>query len=353
MVASPALLARRRSFLAMPQCLITGASGFVGTNLARRLQNDAWTVSALVRPTSQVDALKRLDVELRSGSLQDAASLAEAVRGVDVVFHLAGRTKALDPADFHRDNAAGARLVAEACAAVDPPPVLVMTSSLAAGGPGTFKAPRRESDPPQPVSHYGRSKLAGEQAVAELADRVPTTVLRPPIVFGPGDMASLQMFRGMKMLPLHPTPGLRRWGVSVVYVDDLCTALAAAAVRGERLAAPGVDAAPGQGVYHVAAQRDLTYGEFGRLAGQAAGWIVVPLPLPKLAFWVVGGGMELVGRARRRPGLVNLDKARESSAAGWVCSAEKIRAQLDYRPAASIEQQLADTVAWYRAQKWL
>ncbi|MCB1134620.1 MAG: NAD-dependent epimerase/dehydratase family protein, partial [Verrucomicrobiae bacterium] len=167
------------------------------------------------------------------------------------VFHLAGRTKALDAAEFHRDNAAGVQIVAETCAAQDPPPVLVMTSSLAAGGAGTFKSPRREDDPPAPVSHYGRSKLAGERAAAEFADRVPITVIRPPIVFGPGDKATLQMFRGMRMFPVHPTPGFTKWPVSLVYAGDLCAALTQAAVRGERLPAPGAtDAAPGQGVYY-------------------------------------------------------------------------------------------------------
>ncbi|MAT71962.1 MAG: hypothetical protein CMJ58_20860 [Planctomycetaceae bacterium] len=337
----------------MPTCLITGASGFVGANLARRLQSEGWEVQALVRPTSQVESLEQLGVKLVVGSLQDCESLESAVRNVDVVFHLAGRTKALRADEFVRDNAAGARNVAAACASCQPPPVLVVTSSLAAAGPGTFKQPRRESDPPAPVSHYGHSKLAGERHLAEFADRVPTTILRPPIVFGPADQASLQMFRGMKWLPVHPTPGFRRWPVSVVYVDDLCDALAAAAVRGERLPAPGVEAPDGTGIYHVAAERNLTYGEFGTLAGAAAGWVVAPLPLPKLAFWVVGGGMELLGRLRGRAGLVNFDKARESCAAGWVADDAKIRQQLDYRPSATIEKQLADTVAWYRARKWL
>ncbi|MCA9234998.1 MAG: NAD-dependent epimerase/dehydratase family protein [Planctomycetales bacterium] len=338
----------------MPHCLITGASGFVGTNLVRHVCRQGWTVRALVRPTSDVAELKRLDVALAYGSLQDAESVQAALRGVDVVFHLAGRTKALDAAEFHRDNAAGVQIVAETCAAQDPPPVLVMTSSLAAGGAGTFKSPRREDDPPAPVSHYGRSKLAGERAAAEFADRVPITVIRPPIVFGPGDKATLQMFRGMRMFPVHPTPGFTKWPVSLVYAGDLCAALTQAAVRGERLPAPGAtDAAPGQGVYYVAAERNMSYGEFGRLGATSAGWIVAALPLPKAAFWVVGGVTELVSQWRGKQALVNFDKVREIYAPGWVCSDEKIRRQLDYRPSATVEEQMADTVAWYRAQGWL
>ena len=77
------------------------------------------------------------------------------------------------------------------------------------------------------------------------------------------------------------------------------------------------------------------------------------LPLPKAAFWVVGGVTELVSQWRGKPALANFDKVREIYAPGWVCSDEKIRRQLDYRPSATVEEQMADTVAWYRAQGWL
>ncbi|MBX3426000.1 MAG: NAD-dependent epimerase/dehydratase family protein [Pirellulales bacterium] len=337
----------------MPSCLITGASGFVGSNLARIARDAGWRVRGLIRSASNADELERLHVELVFGSLDDEASLAAAVHGVDVVFHIAGRTKALRREEFARDNVEGTRRVAQACAAQSPPPVLVMTSSLAAGGPGTFAQPRRETDAAEPVSHYGRSKLEAERELAAVADRVPASVVRPPIVFGPGDRASLQMFRGMKFLPLHPTPGFRRWPVSVVYVDDLCRGLIEIALRGERAPKSDAGAASGEGVYYIAAERNVTYGEFGRLAGAAAGWLVVPVPLFVAAFWGVGAMGEAIGRLRSRPCLINLDKARETSARGWVCDDAKLRNQLDYRPTGSLEEQLATTVAWYRERGWL
>ena len=98
----------------MTLALITGASGFVGSNLARRLSNDGWEVRCLVRPTSRTGPLESLGVELGRGSLDDAASLADAVRGVDVVFHLAGRVAACRNEDFFRDNVEGTRAVAQA-----------------------------------------------------------------------------------------------------------------------------------------------------------------------------------------------------------------------------------------------
>jgi nucleoside-diphosphate-sugar epimerase len=243
--------------------------------------------------------------------------------------------------------------MAEACAAQARPPVFVIDSSLAAGGPGTMKTPRREADPERPVSAYGRSKLAAEQAAAAVRPHLPISIVRPPMVFGQADRASLQLFRSMQMLPLHLSPGMRRFPVSLVHVTDLCDALVRIASRGERLSGdqPAVD--PGQGKYYVAADRNITYGEMGQLAAKAAGWAVATVPLPRPIFWIAGSIGEFVGRMRKRPALVNFDKVREACAAGWVCSDEKLRSQLGYHPAAPLEDRFAETVAWYRQHGWL
>jgi nucleoside-diphosphate-sugar epimerase len=337
----------------MSRCLITGASGFVGSNLTARLRDEGWDVRCLVRSTSRIEPLEKLGVELINGSLHDSDSLTGAVRNVDTVFHVAGRTAALRAAEYDRDNVEVTRLVAQACAAQSQPPVLVMVSSLAAGGPGTPRAPRQETDSEAPVSHYGRSKLAAERAAAETAGDVPTSVVRPPMVFGPGDRASLQIYRGMKFLPVHPSPGFRRFPVSLVHVSDLCDALVRVAQNGERLPAGGDGSAAGVGKYYVAADRSITYGELGQLAARAAGWAIAPLPLPRTIFWIAGSIGEVMGRVRGRAAVLNLDKIREATARGWVCSDAKIRSQLGYAPTGPLEDRFAETVAWYREHNWL
>ena len=338
----------------MSSCLITGASGFVGSNLARLLRSEGWNVRCLVRAASRLDQIESLGCEIIRGSLDDVASLKAAVAGVEVVFHLAGRTAALRATEFVRDNVDGTRLLAEACAAQPNPPVLMMVSSLAAGGPGTLKAPRRETDPERPVSAYGRSKLAAEQAAIAASGKAPVSIVRPPMVFGQADRASLQIFRGMQFLPVHPTPGMRRFAVSLIHVRDLCDALLRVATRGERVqSVSGDEPEHSRGKYYVAADRNITYGELGQLASRAAGWAVATLPLPTPIFWLAGSLGEILGRVRKRPAVLNFDKVREATAAGWVCSDEKIRTGLGYQPGATLEQRFAETVAWYREHGWL
>ena len=342
----------------MPRCLITGASGFVGSNLVAHMEDAGWAVRCLMRPTSQTEHLASHEVEWIVGSLADRAILKLAVAGVDAVFHLAGRLQALHLDDFQRDNVVGTRHVAQACADQPNPPVMVYVSSVAAGGPATEHAPRIETDTDRPVSNYGRSKLAAEQAAATWASEVPLSIVRPPIIFGPADHEGLKIFQSAKRFHLHLIPGFHGFPISIVHVGDLCDALLRVATHGRRI--PPATHPKGNrpvdtsmGTYYVTTQRVFDYREMGQLAARALGTWTLVLPLPKFFFWTVGAVGEGVGQLVRQPHYLNFDKMREATASGWVCSDEKIRRELNYQPAAPLAQQFAETVRWYTEHKWL
>lgn len=338
----------------MPRSLVTGATGFVGANLAEQLSQRGWDVRCLVRDPARAEHLRQLGVEVEIGSLDDPASLARAVRGVDLVFHAAGRVHALGENQFTADNVVGTRNVAEACARESQPPTLVFISSLAAAGPSVAGQPRREGEVDQPISAYGRSKLAAERTAAEWAGEIPLSIVRPPIIFGPRDRSSLKLFRSVNFARLHPVPGLRQLPVSLVHVEDLCDALLRVAESGTRVAPIGNGSfAIAPATYYVAAERTVTYGDLGRLAARALGRRVAVTPLPRFMFWVVGGAVEVIGRVRGKPGLLNLDKIREAMASGWECSDAKLRQELGYQQAASLEDRFQQTATWYRENGWL
>ena len=121
------------------------------------------------------------------------------------------------------------------------PPRLVFCSSLAAAGPSVPGRPRREEETPAPVSLYGRSKLGGEQAVREFADRVPSVILRPPIVYGPGDQEFLPSMLPMARMGVMLKSGFGPKHYSLIHVDDLCTALLAATDLRDISTLPGHD----------------------------------------------------------------------------------------------------------------
>jgi dihydroflavonol-4-reductase len=330
--------------------LLTGATGFIGQHLARNLVARGDRVTALVRHTSVTGPLEAVGVRLTRGDLVTAEGLPEALRGVDVVIHLAGVTKALDEVDFQRGNAQATRRLVEAMARLERPARLVLCSSLAAAGPSRAGQPRRETDAPAPVSAYGRSKLGAEQAVRDFAARIPSVIVRPPIVYGPGDREFLP-----SLLPML------RWGValksgqgpkhySLIHVDDLCAALVAAAERGATVSAE--DAAAG--VYFVSDGREYTWEEvceaLARALGRARARVVA---LPDAVGHVVGLGMELQARLRGTVPMLNRDKARDMACEAWTCTPERARDALGFMPGTAIEQGFPATLAWYRQQGWL
>ena len=244
----------------MTKALVTGASGFIGSHLVEALARGGHEVACLMRSTSRTERLEPFGPRLLQGDVTDPASLATAVEGVDVVYHLAGVTKTHRAKQMWRVNEQGVRNVAEACAAKTTPPVLIVTSSLAAAGPAPAGRLRRESDPPQPVSHYGRSKRAGEVAAKSFASQLPVTIVRPPIVFGQDDRDMLQMFRLIAIFGLHLVPGLGRRKVSLIHAADLAEALILAAERGVRLLGRSAgEQAAGRGFYFVAYNEHPTY----------------------------------------------------------------------------------------------
>jgi nucleoside-diphosphate-sugar epimerase len=330
------------------KALITGANGFIGEHLIRTLMAHGEAVRAMVRREAAGEPLRALGAEIVLGDVTQPATLAPAVAGVDVVFHLAGLVKALHSEELFRVNEEGAGNVARACSQLANPPVLVLVSSLAAAGPAPNGQPRTESDPIEPVSNYGRSKRAGEMAAAEFAAEVPLTVVRPPVVFGEGDMNTCLLFQPIARHGVHAVPGLKPRKVSLIHADDLAEALWLAAGRGTRVDRDRTDAA---GYYFVAGDQDPEYVQLGRLIGDAVGRPrVFVVRTPDWMGRCAGACSEVVARLRGRPAIFNLDKMREASAGSWVCSAERIRNELGFKVTRPLGDRLRQTADWYASR---
>jgi nucleoside-diphosphate-sugar epimerase len=283
------------------------------------------------------------------------------VASVDVVYHLAGLTKANSYDAYCRVNEAGVRNVVAACAKRGSPPVVIVASSLSAAGPAPNGRLRVESDPAAPVSDYGKSKRAGELMAEARAGDLPITILRPPIVLGGGDEQGFALFRSVKRLGIHLVGGLGR-RFSIVYVEDLVSAMIAAAEKGERLP-PGeprasatgeLESEVGAGYYFVAGPENPLYSELGPLVGRAMGkHNVRVLKMPQFMMWLSAICGTVTGRLTGRARYMCLDRAKEITAGHWICSAEKAARDFGFAAGAPLEEQLRWTAEWYEREGWL
>ena len=323
------------------RALITGATGFVGGHLTELLVAEGWQIRALVRATSDVSRLRSLGVELHEGGLGDRDAIRRASDGVEVVYHLAAVTGLRGEKDFARANAEGTENVVAAILAAEPRPRrLVYLSSYAACGPSRPGKPRTLDESPGPLTAYGRTKLAGEEAVRPLDDAgVETVILRAPPVYGPGDHAFLPYFRLIRW-GIAPSPAGEELRTHMIHVRDLARALRHAA-----------DSPPG--TYPVAEPVEHLWGEIVAAMGDALGKtprrIPLPRPLVRSAAALTQGVGELLGRAT----VFNREKADEMLAPAWVCDLSGSEAILPPKEVTPLREGISETASWYIRQGWL
>ncbi len=323
--------------------LLTGATGFVGSHILDSLRGRGLATAVLVRPTSnqQFISAHLPHVELRLGSIGEPESLRKAMAGITHVIHCAGVTKAVRLDEFYDANQNGTRNVVSAVnAQAGRVQRIVYVSSQAAAGPGLRDKPAREEDPPQPLSDYGKSKLAGELEIKEHC-RAEHVILRPPTVYGPRDVELLRLFWAVKR-HLRPNLGSAK-ALSVVFVKDLAEAVVTCLTHA---------AAVGR-TYFVAAREIATPRMVAvEVAAQMQAW-TLPLPLPTALLGPLCLAQELVSRLTGKPDVLSLQKFAELRAPGWVCSPERLERETGCTCSTTLRQGIGETLSWYREQRWL
>jgi len=323
------------------KALVTGATGFIGSHLAEALLRKGYEVSCLVRKNSKLAWLDSLDVRLFEGDCSDKNSLQRCVQGQDYVFHLAGLTKADVTELFYSVNAKGTENLIEAVAENNSGiRKFVYLSSLSAFGPGLKDRPPREDEEPHPVSDYGKSKLQGEHAVLKYAARLPVTILRPSIVYGPRDREFLWFFKIINrgLMPY--------WGdghTSMIYVDDLIKAVILAAGSGD---------AAGK-TYFVSDGELYSNNEIINEIASALEVRVRMVRMPKFILPAIGFFRGRISKMFGKNTMINTDKIKEIMYPEWVCDIAKAKGDLCFQPRVDVKKGIKWTADWYRIHKWL
>jgi nucleoside-diphosphate-sugar epimerase len=320
--------------------LVTGASGFTGSHLARMLVESGHDVRALIRRTSALDLLKGVEVEPFEGDLSDESRLRQAVRGVDRVFHIAAvyREARLSDHHYHDVNVLGTRRLAEAALAEAIPFLYCSTC----GVHGEVQGEADENAPYNPGDVYQRTKVEAENIVLALRERgLRAVILRPVGIYGPGDRRFLKLFKGVARRRF-PMIGSGRVSYHLTHVEDVARGF---------LKAAETPAAYGE-AFILAGARYTTVEELVGLIARKAGVAPPRFHWPAGPLYAAAAICEDVFRPlgiepplhRRRLDFYLKNRA---------FRIDKARRVLGWEPRVELEQGIGKTLDWYREAGWI
>jgi nucleoside-diphosphate-sugar epimerase len=326
--------------------LITGASGFVGYHLVKAAVGQDMMVSAAIRPTSQIAHLGQMPVRFLSLPYEDKIGLQKVLEKgqYQYIVHAAGLTKAKNNETYHLINAAFTRNLGEAAAKAHIPlKRFVFISSLAALGPipACARQPISPYQVPKPITAYGKSKQLAEAYLSNLSD-LPLVVLRPTAVYGPREQ-DLYILIKMIVSGLEPYIGRKAQKLSFIYVKDL------AEITLKALALPGRK----HWSYNLSDGNSYDKYAFAdsikRLLHKKTLRFHLPVPAAQVLAFLLEGTYKLSNNIP----VLNREKLRELNADNWICSIKEPQKDLDFSPQYNLEKGLAETLDWYKSNKWL
>lgn len=321
-----------------PAVALTGATGFIGSFLLRRLvqkgcrlrlllrRPEAWRSLAETLPSVPEEGA----VEVIAGGLEDKTALKDLISGTTAVIHCAGLIKARDAGEFHRINADATESLVELAGHSGSVERFIYVSSLAAREPH--------------ISAYAESKRAAEEAVRAWSGRLEVASFRPPAVYGPGDRATLPLFQQMNR-GLLVVPGRRDNRFSLIHAEDLVEAVTAAL---EADLPSGICLEPDD-----EAPDGYSWPELTGIAGQALGRRVRLVQLPPASVYPLAWGSETLSRALGRASVFTPGKLRELTFPDWRSRGDWRRLLPDCPAPRTFSDGFTQTLNWYKQQGWL
>jgi nucleoside-diphosphate-sugar epimerase len=323
--------------------LVTGATGFLGRPLVDRLLADSEQVRVLARASSKAALLRARGVDVVVGDITNKLAVADALDGVAVVYHLAGRllVPGIPASEYRATHVEGTKVLLDCCAQAPGLARLVHCSTTGVLGV-TGDRPAAEDAPFDPTNVYEATKAEAELAVRSASrEGLPAVIARPGLVYGPGDLHLLSFFRAVLRRRFRPI-GRRTVWLHPIYIDDMTDAL----VRCGRQR--GVT---GQ-CFHLAGGEAVALTELAAAIARAGGSRVprgrIPVAAARAAAFV---GDRLPPRVRPHAPLTRsrLDFLTHSR----VYDVAKAQRLLGFTAATDLSTGVARSVAWYRAEGYL
>ena len=328
------------------EVLVTGATGFVGNHLTRRLLGIGAEVRILVRKSSNselVSELEQLGARIFYGDVSDQDSVDEAADGVSFIFHIAAlfRQAKFDDSVYYDVNVEGVRHMINA-AEKNNVQRLVHCSTIGVHS-HILNPPADENEDYRPDDIYQVTKCEGEKLAKEAfkAGRVKGAIIRPAMIWGEGDTRILKLFKGVSKRTM-PIIGDGKTMTHWIYVHDLVDGFILAAIK---------EAAIGQ-VYIIAGRRAVPLEELVERVAECAGTKPLPVKIPACPVQVAGSITEAICKPfgiepplyRRRVDFFTKDRHFDTT---------KAQTELGFQPRNTFEEEVSNIFNWYQDQGWL
>jgi dihydroflavonol-4-reductase len=320
--------------------LITGASGFVGSAVARVLLASGYRVRALVRPSSPRTNLDLAGLQIAAGDIRDQGAVAQAAQGVRYVFHVAAdyRLWARHPGEIIHNNVEGTRVVLRAARAAAAERI-VYTSSVAALRLTPDGAPADESmmlSEDAAIGAYKRSKVAAETLALRMAadEGLPVVIVNPSTPIGPRDVRPTPTGRIIVEAASGRMPAFVDTGLNLVHVDDVARGHLLALQRGRI------------GQRYILGGEDVTLARMLQMIAGLAGRKPPRVRLPRAAVYPIALAAETIAYFSGREPFATLDGLRMAKYRMFFSSA-KAQSELGYSARPTIDA-LRDAIAWFR-----
>jgi dihydroflavonol-4-reductase len=325
--------------------LVTGATGFVGSAVARTLLARGHELRLLSRANSDRRNIAELDAEVAVGDLTDAASLKRAAAGCRYVVHVAAdyRIWVPDPSEMLRANVEGAIGMVRAAAEAGAERIVHCSSVAALGlvGDGSLSdenTPAKESDF---VGIYKRSKYLAERALRDIISRegLPVVIVNPAAPVGPRDIKPTPTGKMIRDAAAGKVPAFIDTGLNIVHVDDVAEGHALALEKGRI------------GERYILGGENMLLRDLLALVANVAGRRPPTIQLPEAVVWPAAAAMEWIAHLTGIPPMMTRDHLKMARKKMFYSSA-KATAELGYHPR-PVRQAVEDAVAWFKAHGML
>jgi dihydroflavonol-4-reductase len=326
------------------KALVTGASGFVGSAVARLLVERGFSVRALVRSSSPKQHLAGLDIEFVQGDLRDAEAVRQAMAGMRWIFHVAAdyRLWARNPAEIIDNNMRSTRIVMEEArrASVER---IVYTSSVATlktGPSGESADETMPLDEHQAIGSYKLSKLMAERLVLDMAARgLPVTIVNPSTPIGPRDVKPTPTGRLIVEAASGRVPAFVETGLNMVHVDDVAAGHLAALERGRI------------GERYILGGQNASLSEILATIARQTGRRPPRMKIPRAAVFPIAVVAQTIARGTGREPFITVDGLRMSKNRMFFTAAKAER-ELGFH-ARPYAEGIRDAIEWFRQAGYL